>query len=325
MTDDAEIDVKVDVRMEGWFRLFTTRDGEVNQDTGWFKNLITDQGLDWFGVVPPNSNVSFSQQLIATHCGVGTGNTPPSFSDTQLTNFLAMHPPGAGQNVEGYTSTTYVAGPPAYWVCTKTYAFAIGAVVGNVSEVGVGNCATGNTQPQLFNHALILDGGGNPTTIPVTATDALTVVYEFRQYLDLTDNTYSMTIGANTYGGTYRRSQVNSFGYGQLLQNIGYDINGRFCSLTATNGTIGTVLQQPTGSQASNDGIAKAAYIPGTHFWTFTSSWSTASANFATGISALFSGNDATGSYQFQVSPPIMKTNNQTLSINWNVSWARYP
>ena len=319
-----EINAGITIGLQGFFRLFTTRDGIVTQDTGFFPNLITDQGLDWFGTVPPNFNVSNSQQLLGTHCGVGVGNTTPAFTDTQLTSFTAMFPTTSGSNVEGYTSSTYVAGPPSYWSVTKTYTFATGAVVANIAEVGVGNTASADTQPKLFSHALILDGGGNPTTLPVTGADALTVVYEFRQYLDTTDNTYSMSIGATNYTGTYRRANINtpvSF----LLQNIGYDINNtNWARLNAFSGTIGPITGQPAGTNLGLDtGRSKVAYISGTYFWSFSNTFNTATANGT--IASFLTTNTVTGNYQFSISPSLVKTSSFTLTINWNVSWIRFP
>lgn len=307
----------------GYFRLQVHRAGAEIQDTGWFPNLITNQGLDWFGTAPPNYNVSYGQPLIATHCGVGTGNTAPAFTDTRLTSFLAMFPSTTGSNVENVTTSTYVPGPPAYYSQIKTYSFATGAVVGNVAEVGVGNTAQADTNPQLFNHALILDGSGNPTTISVTSADALTVTYELRQYFDLTDNTYTMTIGATNYSGTYRRAQVNTFGY-QNFQTVPYDFNGQYFT-SVYNGSIAATTSHPSGTSTTTATGSWAAYNTGTYFVTGTASFSLSQGNLTGGITAIMTTNDTTGSYQFAVSPAIPKTSSYTMTLNYNISWARYP
>lgn len=310
----------MDVKVQGFFRLQVTgQDGRVHTDTGWFPNLITNQGMDWFGAGAPNFNTTGGTPL-CTHCGVGTGTTTPAFTDTALTTPLAMSPPTAGGNVEGISASTFVAGPPAYWSNVKTYGFALGAVVGNISEVAVGNCANGNTTPQAFNHALIVDSGGNPTTISVLVTDALTVTYELRYYINTTDTAYSGAISAVTYSGIYRRATVGS------VPSLFYQIEGIGGIVTQIfSGTIGAITSSPSGSVAGANSIAASTYVPGTLFKSFTATYNSGTGNFgAGGITAmLFSCNQ--GLWQFSLSPFIPKTNLFTLTLQFNVSWARFP
>jgi hypothetical protein len=323
----TSINLKVKYRLAGRFQLLVTGpDGNVKHDTGWFDNLITDQGLDWLGTPPPNYNTTYGVPYINTHCGVGTGNTTPAYTDTRLTSFLAMFPSSTGSNVEGFSSRAYVAGPPAYWSSILVYSFATGAVVGNIAEVGTGNTASTDTQPQLFSHALIVDGSGNPTTITVTSADALTVNYELRMYLDLTDNTYSISISGVTYSGTYRRAQVTSVP--NYSYTLGHNINGTTsgCYLDYYNGTIGSVTSTPSGTVAGGPNYVSTTlgtYNLGSYYSSLSTVAGTTVANLSGGISAIMTTSEH-GSYQFGLSPSIPKTSSQTLTINWNVSWARY-
>ena len=85
------INVVIKNRYAAFFRL-TIMDGisgELKKDTGWFPNLITNEGLDWFGGGAPNFNTSIGVPL-ATHCGVGLSNTLPTFADTQLNRILSF-------------------------------------------------------------------------------------------------------------------------------------------------------------------------------------------------------------------------------------------
>ena len=318
--------IQIKEKYVGFYRLLVHRNGKLRKDTGWFPNLITDQGMDWIGSGPPNFNVSYGQQFICTHCGVGTGNTPPQFADTHLTSFLSMFPATSGSNVEGFSTTSYVAGPPAYWSGVFVYSFAEGAVVGNIAEVGTGNTASSDTQPQLFSHALILDGGGNPTTIPLTSTDSLTVNYELRMYLDLTDNNYSISISGVNYSGVYRRALIGNVP--NYAYTLGYNINGTSfgASLIYFNGSIQDVNMEPTGTSQGGGNLvstSKATYTPGSYFVSFSSIVTGPNGNLSGGISAIMT-DCCHGNYQFSVSPSIPKTSSFTLTINWNVSWSRY-
>lgn len=320
----SQIDVNCRVACRGFYKLLVTDtiSGKVKHDTGWFENLITNQGLDWIGANSPQANNAVIN--ICTHCAVGTGNTTPAYTDTHLTSFLAQFPTFNTDNVTGFSSYSYVPGPPAYWSGIFVYSFATGAVVGNIAEVGVGNVISTDTSTQLFSHALIVDGSGNPTTISVLATDALTVNYELRMYLDLTDNTYSLSISGVTYSGTYRRSVVGTVP--RYYYQVDYYPGGSIGYTAVYNGTIGTVLQTPTGtsSNAPGNGTTTPAYIPGTYYISYSVTIPTTSGNLSGGITALTATTNH-GSWQFSVSPAIPKDSTKTLTLNFNVSWSRYP
>lgn len=323
-----KLHAKANLKVAGYYRLQVMRDGKCKHDTGWFRNLITNQGLDWVGFGTPVYLTTYGGNYLNTHCGVGTGTTPPSYTDTTLTAPLAMYP-APGSNVEGGT-LTYVAGPPPYWSCIWTYSFATGAVVGNLTEVGVGGISSGTaTTPQLFSHALILDGSGNPTTLPVTSADALQVTYELRYYIDTTDNSYSMNISGTTYTGTYRRMQITTVPgiyfpvFGAYNGSATYDV-----IFYAYSGfSLGPITGNPSYSSTtspSDISISNTAYVSGTYYCEFTSFAGLTVANFAGGLTG-FSTSCNHGQYQFSVSPAIPKTSSYTLSIVWHVSWSRYP
>jgi len=316
------VNINTETKMQGYFRICVKHEDGTEDDTGWFPNLITNQGMDWIGSVPPNYNVSFGQQYLGTHCGVGTGTTTPAFTDTQLTSFLAMFPPSTSNNVYGFSSSQYVAGPPAYWSGIRTYNFAIGAVVGNIAEVGIGNTIQTDTQPQLFTHALIIVGG-SPGTITVTSSDALVVYHEMRLYLDLTTNPYSFNISGVTYTGNYLRAitgTVPNFAL-NVYFDINYGVNGYF---TGYNGVLGPLTGFPTGSSDLIQGqTIIGTYSPGTYTLPMTCTINLSQVNLSGGISA-YTIQTNHGTYQFSCSPSIPKTNLYTLTMNWNVSWARY-
>ena len=119
-------------KLGGFFRVQLRRkSGSLKYDTGWFNNLITDQGMDFYGnstgFIDGNGNGG-----APTWCCVGTGTSAPSVGDTALVAPLA---------VQGFTTSTipsYIAGPPAYSFQSCNWAFPLGTVLGNISEIGAG-------------------------------------------------------------------------------------------------------------------------------------------------------------------------------------------
>lgn len=92
--------------------MYTTNEyGKITKDTGFFPNLITNQGLDFIGN-PVNGNMSFGVPDFTPCCSVGTGNNTPAFTDTTLQAWLAgiYDKSGDACNV----NTSYNVGPPAY-------------------------------------------------------------------------------------------------------------------------------------------------------------------------------------------------------------------
>lgn len=320
--------VNVKTNMKGYFRICVKgKDGAIKEDTGWFPNLITDQGMDWIGSVAPDfSTPTATGPYLGTHCGVGTGTTTPTFADTTLTSYLAMYPSASLQGVTGFSSSQYVAGPPAYYSGIRTYNFPIGGVVGNIAEVGIGNIYSTSTQPLLMTHALILVGGV-PGTITVTSSDALVVYHEMRLYLDTTTNAYSFQISGITYSGNYLRSNITTVPDFSKVFYYYPGFNGIYGWFYGYNGTITTISGVPTGVSDGGPNefsTTMGSYTSGTYTRSMTCTVPLNYINLSGGITA-FTITTNFGSYQFSVSPYIPKTALYTLTMNWSISWARYP
>lgn len=159
-------------------------------------NLILNAGID---------RMMGSALGCAQYCQIGTGQTAPAATDTQLQNRIA-----STNTIQVAWSNTYNAGPPDYIEAMRTYRFALGAlnssVSGNFAEVGVGWAATGS----LFSRALITDVNGNATTISVLADEQLDVVYRFRLYPLQSDVTGSITLDGVSYNYVLRAHKVNA-------------------------------------------------------------------------------------------------------------------
>ncbi len=178
-------EININIGVKGRYRIFKKRDGHITHDTGWFDNLITNQGMDYLttGVLYLNA------------CQVGTSSTAPQFTDVALGSRIA--------GITGFTLETTIDSTNRYAIHKKTYTFFAGTATGNISEVGVGTAGTGNV---LFSRALILDSFGVPTTITVLADEDLVVIYEL--YIKQPTGDFTATVSSKSV--TVRACLVNS-------------------------------------------------------------------------------------------------------------------
>jgi len=290
--------IKRRVACEGKYKIMVGKkpggiESEQRIVTDWFTNLITDGGLNRLGTS------SFNHSSI--YCQVGEGSTTPSVEDVNLTDYVAY------TQTKAKTDTVDI--PSLYQQRVTTYSFALGAAAGNLTEVGVGWGSTTN----LFSHALILDAEGSPTSITVLSDEYLTVVYSYRIYGLLADSTGSVTFTGNiagTYNWTLRHS---SFEPG--LITLPFDFT---TYATAYDGSIGIINSYPSGVK---DYLECTAYVSGSLTTSVTVSASITQGNFASGIkSILFQLGD---SWQVEFDPVIPKTDQDTLSITFEMTWGR--
>lgn len=293
----------------GYYKLSATNTetGESRDLTDWFKNLITDGGMD---------RIAENQDWL-TYCQVGTGSTTPQYSDSSLANRIA------GTNSLSGTATNGCAQSSPYFVYTrKTFRFTAGTVSGNITEVGVGWAISGS----LFSRSLILDVNGDPTSITVLSSETLDVTYEGRYYIPLVDTSGSIVLNGVNYNWTGRAANAAS-----NTQSQGWYIgsNGENESQTWTtaytrdayDGSIGAITSIPSG----NRGVASqsvSAYVNGTHYIDLTLTFGLTTANFVAGINAL-SFVIGAGMYQIGFSPAIPKTSNDVFTIKIRHSWSR--
>jgi hypothetical protein len=106
---------------------------------------------------------------------VGSGSAPPSVTDNQLQTQIGS----ASNSSTNVNNPNVKVGSDYFCSNTGTAEWALGAIVGNISEIGV-NMRNDTANNTLDSRALIVDGLGNPTTITVTAQDQLVVRYTLR-------------------------------------------------------------------------------------------------------------------------------------------------
>lgn len=295
--------------LAGQYRMVITKPDGMTIDTGWFDNIITDIGLDRLG----NGNSS------AGYCRVGTGSSVPAASQQNLDNQIAV----SASNP--FSSSQINEGAPLYRTThVFTYTFAQGAVVGNITEVGIGWATTGTT---LFSRALIVDGSGNPTTITLVSFDQLTVYYRVRLTPALTDTTGSIVLGGTTYNYTTRPCSVGTFGSVQYLfsgDNFSYISTVNAYQAGSTLGTITAVNPNYSGTPSSGT-LTQGTYVSGSFYRDAIVSFSVSQGNLPGGIQVLlfYWGGYSTQKYQMAFNNPIPKDSTKTFTLTMRYSWGR--
>jgi len=302
----------------GFYKLEITNNNtnEKRVAADWFKNLITDNGL----------NLLATSGRYLGVCQVGSGSSTPLVSDTALASIMASNSSGVS-----FTYGTTTSAPYYTWI-RNVYRFNAGVATGNISEIGVS--PAGSTTGNLFSRALVLDGEGNPTTITVLSNETLDVTYELRYYAPSTDISGSFMIGSSSYSWISRASNVDgndSLGWG--LQDDGASSFGYVVPETNTypwlseagiraySGAISSITEIPSGSSVMGT-ISANSYISGSFYINHVVSFSISQANYAGGIGSV-SGRMGIGSYQIGFTPHIPKTSDDVFSITIRHSWGR--
>lgn len=279
---------------------------EITRETEWFKNIVLDTGL---------SRMSAGTWIDRVR--VGSGNSTPVASQTQLDNTIASTTTllGGSESVSKQTTTS-----PYYVASKRTYRFAEGVATGNISEVG---CGWG-TGLDLWNRALVKDLSGNPTTITVLSDEFLDVIVEVRYYptqsfsgnFNLLDKTGAI-VSNHTFTGLPQFSENNTVFFIKVSGGNTYLYSGIMNNInTSPSSTLGNVLTSST--------------YPSPKTLTCTSSFplTTANGSIKT-ILQIFNtitnqGGSSGSAYKFEIDPPIVKTDQMVLSFTFSISWNRY-
>ena len=300
---DLIVPVKARSSARGFFKI-EARDehtGKTRVLADWFPNLLTTLGADLLGSTTPFST-----------CAVGSGNTAPTIADTALQSLV-----GSTTSINsGFPQYSAQSGSPYYGSTTFQYNFPAGTAAGNLAEVGVGSTAT-----SLLSRALILDGGGSPTTITVLSSESLYVTYQFNHYVPTTDITGTIVIGGTSYGYTLRASNATQANDWAVVNGD----KGGLYSAYVTNGALGAVTSAPSGSQSFSSGIANNSYSNGSHLMSGTATWDLTHGNLAGGVTcanAVFGiSSGSRGSYQIQFGAAIPKDSSHVLTLEFSSGW----
>ena len=279
---------------------------EITRETGWFKNIVLDTGLNRMSVGTWIDRVR-----------VGSGNSTPIASQTQLDNTLASTTTvlSGSQSISKQTTIS-----PYYVAAKLTYRFAEGVAAGNISEVGCGWGAG----LDLWNRALVKDLNGDPTTITVLSDEFLDVIVEVRYYPTQSFsgnfnllNKNGQIVSSHTYTGLPQFAEPSSVGFGQVLGDRIYTYSG---SMNDVNASPSSLLgNSPTNSTyPSPKTLTCASSFP---LNISNGSIKTVYQVFSTVSNTNY---DQGSVYKFEIDPPIVKTSLMVLSFKFSISWNRY-
>lgn len=304
----------------GYYKLQITdsKTGELKREVPWFPNLITNQGLNYIGS-------AFGEWT--AYCRVGAGSAIPTVNDTGVQSVIG--------NAQGYSLGSTVSGitteAPYFGWTRRSYVFPSDTVTGNLSELSTG---WGTDNSSAFSRTLITENGV-PITITVLPEDILTVIYELRIYPKMVDQTSSVTINGIVHEVVSRAANITnaSFWGGELGKNdITYNVlssSGGNSMVQWFNGYIGTEFSSPSGTGESSDSTVDLPtsdeYLLDTFYRDFSFKIGVNKANYETGIRSIsWQMPSGLGKHQMQFTPPIMKTNENTLTLKLRYSWSRY-
>lgn len=298
----------------GFFRGCALKEGEVVRSFGMevpVPNLITNGGLDAVG-----SGLAWSRMHL------GTGTTPPSFTDTALTTFGVNVSPSNPSVTQGYAPSS-----PYYGMCLYTWTSAVGGATGNWTEIGVSNQ---NTTGNLWSHALILDNTSSPTVFTVQADEQFQGSYELRLYAPSSDILTSITLGTNTYDTITRALRVTNNAWAPSWQNAS-TAYGRFyprVGIPTSNtgfysGGIAAVTEAaPAGTGLASTSGTNAASSYSSGSYTRDTSLSMGSGQ-AVGSWRTIAWRMATAELQVQLDPALTKLTTEEVIFNMRMAWAR--
>lgn len=316
--------MKAHIGLAGRFTFEVERAG-VRRKVAEFDNLITDVGMDQFGI-----------GVFMSACRIGTGTTPPTNASSQLTAQAASTTTISSNS----TGKTTVA--PVYGYYRRTFSFAAGTLNGNYSEVGIGWSTTGDT---LFSNSLIKDTGGSPTTITVLSTETLFVTYEIRLYAPTVDLTGTVDRNGNTHNWVSRACSAGWEGgvwsTPPQAYTAAFNINDPAAGDNSYNGgveswgsgaTLGPITGNPSGGSSHvyswpnsyGDVTGYGAYVNGTYKRVFRCSGITTSFVHSDGLIGAIAAKTGRGKWQFSFDPPLPKTALDVFQMDFEVTWARY-
>lgn len=279
--------------------------GKITQ-TLEFSNLITNAGLDRFGVGNPISFIC-----------LGTSSSTPTNTDTVLGAGLAASTtsapkiaPEAPSVSNGYKRTVIYG-----------YRFSSGVAVGNLTEIGAG-WGTFPSDYILFSRALIKDGSGNPTTLTVLSDETLDVYYTVFHQPDLTDHEYDVTLNGVLTHVTGRPYNVS----GSVSAGLVPRVTALSWMRLHDSGLAAITNSPPQGIPSPILSTSFSTYINSEYKRQSTWNVPLNSGNGNIKLISLYtqgSNNLDFPGYQFLLDPVITKTSSDIMTVTVEFSWGR--
>lgn len=299
----------------------TKADGTVETDTGFQKNLILNQGLDFFG----GGKGSF----INATCAIGSGNSTPVTTQTKLDTFIALT-----SGTDTTSDYSYVdKGDNLYRIWEqKKYRFT-NLDNANISEIGLVSTGSVASNYYLTTRVLIKDSSGAPTSISVKQGETLDVYYKIHKVIDTRDKNFVINVldgsgGSIPYNVIIRPAMVGSNSNNDLTSPINLDSRA---SLFYGSGDLGDITAKPATSSSLSGVFATESYSSG-YKLKATASLALNDANASIRSLSVYS-----ASYPSKIAfplqmrlgrvsddAPLTKTNKDTLTIPLEFSWGRF-
>lgn len=313
------------IGVSGEVRLVVTgSDGVVTTDTGFQKNLILNQGLNFFG--GGNGTDMFSS------CVIGSGNSTPVNTQVALDSVAAI-----ASGTHSSFKYDYVDDGSGFYKTNRVSKYSFTGLNNvNISEVGLVSNGTTTSNYYLCTRALIKDSSGSPTAVTIRTGETLDVYYKVWQVFSITDvnrvvNMLDGAGGSVAYNTKLRMASVGSSDYsfsGYVTRGIiGAVTQGLYASssMQAFTQDISVVITgKPSGTPLFETTITPS-YVAGSYKITFTASVPVAQVGSVRSVLL----RTTMGNYQVRYGSvtgdnPIPKTNKETLSIPFEISWGRY-
>lgn len=313
--------MQANMGVAGEFRVVVKRaDGSTKIDTGYQKNLILNQGLDFFG--------GGKGDRLAEYCFIGGGNSQPIQTQNSLDT-----PVGFARKLSFTSQTAYNSADGNLYKTNVTGRFDFSNLNNvNIAEIGLASKAPSLSDYYLCTRALIKDSKGLPTTITVLPGELLSVYYKIWFVFDLTDKTGAINLLDGVGGKIALNYKTRPAAVGSSQYYSDFHLLSPVDILTAYNDSIHASASDLNASNTSgNWGVKCTRSTPSPYI----------TGSYKRNIEALFDINTANqlirkinvittmGSYQIRFGSvaddsPINKTSTQTLTIPIEFSWGRY-
>lgn len=299
----------------------TKADGTVKIDTGYHKNLILNQGLDFFG--------GGKGYFINQSCAIGAGNSTPLITQTKLDSYISQ-----ADGTDTTSDYSYVdTGDGLYRMWEqKKYRFTPSSDI-NVSELGLVSTGTTSSNYYLTTRTLLKDSLGVPTTITVRIGETLDIYYKFHKVIDTTDKNFVINVldgdgGAVPYNVVIRPAVVGVAEYNSISKSA-----SPFTNQIRIGGEQLAVITSHVGGLKDSTNTQDVGYQNGTHKISYIISLPLGAANIVIRSLTTFGGSGSSNYpfCQFQMrlgrvsdDAPLTKTDKDILTIPLEFSWGRF-
>ena len=294
--------------------VITGVDGEVKTDTGYQKNLILNQGLDFFG--------GGKGAAINASCAIGSGNSAPAVTQTKLDAYIAQ---ASGTDITSdYSYVDKGDGLYRMWEQQK-YRFT-GLDNVNISEVGLVSTGTSSTTHYLTTRALIKDSLGAPTSISVKTGETLDIYYKIHKVIDTRDKAFVINVldgdgGSVPYNVVVRPALVGT----EAVNEDAFKPLDRKYSSHTSNEDLASIVSE-VNTKIFQGSPTLGSYVPSSFKCIIEFSLGLPDSNAQNRTITI---GTTMGEFQMRLGrvsddAPLTKTNKDTLSIPLEFSWGRY-